>query len=382
MNRRLVSILAVLALIIGGAALYMQQREQSARPAVVAQLGRPLLKDLKANEVASIVIRTAKATLTLARKDTRWTLAERHGFAADFGKVGDLVVKAIELKVGQSEPIGEKDRARLDLLDPDKGAHAAEGLATSLKFKAADGRLLAELLIGKKYFKNGPVDDSAHAPADGRFVMLPDHPQQVFIVSDPLRLVSAASADWISKDGFAIERVKSIEVKPFDGDGYSLERSAESAPWKLANAKGGEPLDVSKANAAAYSLGKVEIEDVATNQPAETSPAPPALVTATTFDGLSYTLRIGRLENDRYRLQVEVEGMPKREFEQRKDEKPDAKSAREKSFAAEMSRLQECIAREKDLKNYVLFVAKEKLADLLNTKSELLEQKKKDEKKS
>ena len=382
MNKRYALVLALLALIAGGAALFKHQREEAAQPARAAQLGQPLFKHLKASEVASIVIRAPKATLTLAKKGELWTLPERKGFPADLNKVRELVLQAIELKIGRAEDITEKDRARLSLLDPGKGAQRADGAATTLTLKAADGRLLAELLIGAKYFRTPPATDAEHAPADGRFVMLPEHAQQVFVVSDPLRLVSAASADWVAKDGIAVERMKSLEVKPAEGAGYKIERSAESAQWELAQAKGSERLDAGKASAAAYSLGKLEIDDVAAEDKSGDGDFDhPSVITATTFDGLTYVLHLGRLENDRYRLRVEVDGTPQRELEPRKDEKPEAKAAREKNLVAALKQLNERVEREKALKDYVLVVAKSKLADLLKNRSDLLQQAKKPEKK-
>jgi Domain of unknown function (DUF4340) len=376
MNKRYAAILVLLAVIVGAAALFTRQHEQSAQPALAAQFGQPLLKKLKANEVASIVIRAPKATLTLTKKDNRWTVAEKNGFPADLDKVRKLVVNAIELRIGQVEPIGAKDRAHFDLLDPAKVAPDSAGLATALTFKAADGRTLAELLVGKKYYKRTPSGSSATAPADGRYVMLPDNPKQVFVVSDPLRLASAFSAVWISKDGFAVHRLKTLTVKLADGGGYKIERSSESVPWKLAQDARGARLDASKANAAVYDLANVAIDDVATGGNAQAYGFDhPTLVTATTFDGLTYILRIGRLLIDRYPLHVEIDGTPRRELTLPKDLKPAAKTAHEKSFAMEMSRLNERVAREKTLSSYVLLVAKSRFTELLKKESELLQQK-------
>ena len=159
MNRQFLVILVVLLGVVGGGALLVFQQQSSQKPAVSAQLGQPLLKSLKASEVASISIRDPKDTLTLVKKDDRWTLAEKNGFAADLDKVTDLVVKAIELKVGQAEPVGEKDRERLNLSD---------ATATRVSFKAADGKLLAELLVGKKYFRKEPEGDASKSPGTGQ----------------------------------------------------------------------------------------------------------------------------------------------------------------------------------------------------------------------
>ena len=375
MNKQFLAILGVLVVVIGGTALLVFRQSASEKPAVTSQLGQPLLKGLKASEVASIAIREPKATLTLVKKDNRWTIAEKNGFPADLDKVTDLVVKAIELKAGQVEPIGEKDRPRLNLADPGK-----ESAGTEITFKAADGKILAALLVGKKYFKKEPEGDAAKAQADGRFVMVPSDPKQVYIVSDPLRLASAAVGDWISKEGIAIEKVQTLEVKPAEGsDGYRIERVTDGIDWKLIGATPAQKLDVSRANAASYSLNKIEIEDLAAAD-AETGLDKPTVITATTFDGLTYTLRVGKSEKDKTFVKVEVEGTPKRESTPRKDEKPEEKEKREKAFADEAKKLDERVAREKALKDYVFLVPSRKLADTLRKRGDLLEQKKPDDK--
>ncbi len=372
MNKQFLAILGVLVVVIGGTALLVFRQGASEKPAVTSQLGQPLLKGLKASEVASIAIREPKATLTLVKKDNRWTIAEKNGFSADLDKVTDLVVKAIELKAGQVEPIGEKDRPRLNLADPGK-----EGAGTEITFKAADGKVLAALLVGKKYFKKEPEGDAAKAQADGRFVMVPSDPKQVYIVSDPLRLASAASSDWISREGVAIERVKSLEVKPSEGtDGYKIERVTDGIDWKLDGPATPQKLDVSRANAASYSLSRIDIEDLAAAETV-TGLDKPTVVTAATFDGLTYTLRLGNVEKDRMFVKVEVEGTPVRESTPPKaDEKAEDKAKREKSQADEKKKLEERVAREKSLKDFVLVVSAKKLSDTLKKRSELLEQKK------
>src|ERR1043166_4750017 len=132
MNARLAAILVVLLVVLGGGALLYQYQESSQRPANSDTLGRPLLKDLKAAEVASIRIVEPKGTLTVRQKDDRWVLPERGDFPADVAKVRDFVVQALSLKVGQSEPIGDKDRARLNLDDS----------GTQVEFGVADGKPL------------------------------------------------------------------------------------------------------------------------------------------------------------------------------------------------------------------------------------------------
>jgi hypothetical protein len=294
MSARFVLILVVLLAILGGGALLYQYQERSRRPENIGTLGQQLLKDLKAAEVAQIRIAEPKSTLTLRQKNDRWVIAERAEFPADTGKVREFVVQALSLKVGQSEPIGEKDRARLNL----------DESGTQVEFANAEGKPLSKLIVGKKYFKR-EVDNPEKAKADGRFVALPKEPKLVYLVADPLNQATTRSAEWIDKTSFRVEKVKTLEVRYPDGGGYRIERDGDTADWRLANAKPGEKLEVTKANAASYSLGMLELADVA---PKDTPLEAPVLIQATTLDGLSYTLRVGKPDGDNYPVRFTSSG--------------------------------------------------------------------------
>src|SRR5207244_11642778 len=135
MNARVAIVLVVLLAVLGGGALLYSYQERTRRPENVSALGKPLLKELKAADIAAIRIVEPKATLTIQRKDDGWVIAERRGFPADVAKVREFALKLIGLKVGQSEPIGEKDRARLNL----------DASGTQVELSAADGKPLGKL---------------------------------------------------------------------------------------------------------------------------------------------------------------------------------------------------------------------------------------------
>ena len=345
MNARLAAILVVLLVILGGAALLYQYQERSERPVNSDMLGRPLLKDLKAAELASIRIAEPKAALTVRQKDERWVLAERGDFPADMAKVRDFVVQALSLKVGQSEPIGDKDRARLNL----------DESGTQVEFGGADGKPLAKLVVGKKYFKR-EVDNPDKARADGRFVALPGEPKMVYIVSDPLAQATTRSSEWIDKTSFKVEKVKMLEVRYPEGGGYRIERDGDNADWRLAGARPDEKLEVTKANAASYSLGLLELADVA---PQGTTLEQPVSIQAATFDGLTYAIKVGKLQGDNYPVSFSSSGTL------RKDEKD----------AERIKKIEERLPREKLLSSYVLLIPKSKLEDTLKKRAEMLEKK-------
>lgn len=347
MNARIAGVLVVLLIALGGGALLVREQQSAPRPGG-SGTGQPLLKGLQASQVAAIVIREPKGAITIAKKDERWTIAERGGFPADLDKVREFVVKAIGLKVGQSEPVGEKDRARL-LLD-------AGG--TAVEFLGGDGKPLARLTAGRKYFKTEP-ENPDKANGDGRYVALPGDEKRVVVVADPLVQASTRSADWISKAGFAAEKVKAMEVRSPDGANWKIERSGDNADWKLAGARAEEKLDITKANSASYSLSLIELADVApADAKAEaTGLDRPTVVTAATFDGLSYTLKIGKLAGDNYYASVAIAGEPR----------PEGKDAEER-----LKKINERLPREKALAAYTLLVPKSKLEDIVRKRAELL----------
>ena len=345
MNARLALIFVVLLAILGGGALLYQYQERSQRPDNAATLGRTLIRDLKAADVTAIRIVEPKSTLTLQKKGERWVLAERGDFPADVGKVRELVLQALSLKVGQSEPVGEKDRARLNL----------DESGTRVEFLGGEGKPLSRLVVGKKYFKR-EVDNPDKARADGRFVALPEEPKVVYLVSDPMEQATTRSAQWIDKRSFQVEKVRTLEVRPPDGGAWRIDRSGDNADWRLADAKAGEKLDTGRANAASYSLGLLELADVA---PKGTTLESPTVIQASTLDGLSYAIRVGKLQGENYPVAFSVSGTV------RKDEKD----------AERIRKLEERLPHDKLLSDYVLLIPKGKLEDTLKKRADLLEKK-------
>jgi hypothetical protein len=331
MNARVAAILVVLLVVLGGAALLYYQEERARRPANVETLGQTLLKDLKAADIVAIRIAEPGSTLTLQRKESGWTLAEREGFPADLGKVHEFVVKAIGLKVGQSEPIGEKDRARLEL----------DASGTQVEFLASDAKSIGKLAVGKKYFRK-EVDNPDQAPADGRFVALPDDPKMAYLVSDPLAQATTRSADWIDRSSFKVEKVKTLELRYPGGGGWRVERSGDNADWKLEGARPGAKLDIPKVNAASYSLSLLELADVAPKGAPDTGLDKPTLINATTLEGVSYEIKVGGMQGDNYYV----------------------------SFRSSSEQ-----PRDKLLSEHVLLIPKSKLEDTLKKRAELLEAK-------
>jgi len=331
MSARVALVLVVLLVVLGGGALVYRTQEGARRPDNAAALGQPLLKGLQVADIAQIRIVEPKATLTLERKESAWIIVERAGFPADVAKVREFALLAIGLKVGQSEPASEQDRARLNL----------DASGTQVELNGADGKPLARLVVGRKYFRR-EVENPDRAPGDGRFVALPGEAKLVYVVSDPLAQANTRSADWIDRASFQVEKVKRMEVRYADGAAWRVERAADNADWKLDGLRAGEKLDVGRVNAATYSLSLLELADVAPKDVKDTGLDKPTLINATTLAGETYAVRVGRLQGDNYYLRFT------------------SSSKKE---------------RDKLLAQHTLLLPKSKLEDTLKKRAELLEAK-------
>lgn len=348
MNARLAAVLVALLVVLGGAALLLHREEAEKKPTVVASLGQPVLPGLPVSEVAAIALRDAGGTLTLERSGEEWRLAEREGFPADTDRVREFVLKLAELKIGQLDPAGEADRKRLQLDDS----------GTRVELRDAQGKTLAALVVGRKYFRKEP-EDPVKALADGRFVARAEQPETAYIVADALAQASVRSADWILRTGVSAEKIRALESRPPQGESWRIERPREDADWTLVGARAGEKLEITRANAAFYSLTNLDLADVAPKDlPAAAAGLDrPHVLVAHTFEGLTYTFRIGRREGENYYLRFSVSGEPR----------PQGKDAEERA-----KKLAARLAHEKRLSAYLLLVPKTRIEDALKGRAELL----------
>jgi len=117
MNRRQFFIaLAVLAVLAAaGAAVVLSDR--AAWTAADSRAGQKVIAGLRLSEVAEIAILDPAGELHLARGEAGWSVRERAGFAAETDRIAALLVKLAELKIVQSEPLPESQRARLELFE-------------------------------------------------------------------------------------------------------------------------------------------------------------------------------------------------------------------------------------------------------------------------
>ena len=370
MNRKQFLILVVALLLLGGAGLALFSQDIADYRASGQKIGAKLLPNLKVADVAQIDLRDAKAKATLQRKDNNWIVVERGNYPADFKAISDLIIKLIDLKVVQSEQIGESLMPRVELVEPGKG----DGAGTQVELKDAAGKTLANVVLGKTILKKDPGNPLPNAvdgvPA-GRYVRLMEK-NSVVVVSDPLANARAQPGVWIDKTFPKVDRVKALTAAGPQAN-WKVSRELEWSPWKFAS--GGGDLDASAAVAAANALGNLSFSDVAVTAKPEDE-GTPTVFTAETFDNLTYTIKVAkRKSGDDYLVNVTVAGEPPAARTPEKDEKPEDKEKRDKEYAEQRKRLEFKIAREKVQSQWSYVADAKQVEPLLKTREDLIAKK-------
>jgi Domain of unknown function (DUF4340) len=371
MSARMLGILVAVLVVLGGVALWLQRVERASEAPAESMLGQPLLRGLHGADIATIRITAPDVKLTLRRDGARWVVAERDDFPADLAKVRDFVVQALALKVGQSDPIGAADRARLQLDEPS----AAKGGGTLVEFAGADGKPLASMIVGGKYFKHTP-DNPKTAKVDGRFVLRPAAKDTAIIVADPLEQAVADGAQWIDRHALAADDPVSIDVRHADGDHWRLERGADaSGPWKLLDAKPGEKLSETTVLSVAAAAGGLDIADVIAKDPERAAKdlAKPTVVTIVSRDGLTYTLEIGARADRNYYAVAAIKGDLANARKPVAGETAADAAARDKAFAARIAKVRARLPDAQTLAKHALLIPDTTLVDLTKKRADLLE---------
>jgi hypothetical protein len=378
MNRKQLIIMFLALAVLGGAGLVLMNRHDSSWSAPQGKMGQKLFPNLVLNDVGALHV-AAAGDLHLAAKDGLWRVQERAGYPADVSKIRELFIKLSELKISQSEPIGQTQLARMDLLPPATGTNIGTNSGTQVEIQDKQGKTLQSLLLGKKHFEQSSRPSPYGDFANGRYVMLPDDHKDLLLISDPLDSIEVNPESWLDRDFFKVDKIESISLVSTNAtNSWKLTRDSESAPWVMSDAKAGELLDSNKVSSLAGTLSYASFVDAATNTaPAATGLDKPLAVTLTTFDHFTYDLKIGNKtpENNLY-LTVAVSADIPTNRVAGKDEKPEDKQKLDKEFQDKTKTLQDKFAKEKTFGQWVYLVTPGLVDPLIRDRSQLFVEKK------
>src|SRR4051812_13207911 len=183
MNRKQLTLLIVLAVIVGGAGWYVYSKKQSSyeRGTDANAEGNKLLKGVPTasiNDVAQIAIKQGTNEVNLARGGEGWTVKERAGYPANFETISEVLKKLWDLKITRSLEVGPSRLPALKLTKSD---------ATLLDLKDDKGKSVVALTLGlqaTKETQNDPMGGGSFP--SGRYVMRGDDVKTVALVGDAL----------------------------------------------------------------------------------------------------------------------------------------------------------------------------------------------------
>src|SRR6185295_3691663 len=106
MNRKQLTLLIVLGVVLGGLGWIAWRKQKSAFTESTTRMGSILLTNFPVNDVEQLVIKQPKAELTLARNNDIWVVKNRGDYPANFTDIRDLILKFAEVKVTQPKIVG------------------------------------------------------------------------------------------------------------------------------------------------------------------------------------------------------------------------------------------------------------------------------------
>ena len=380
MNRKQFLTLIILGLAIGGLGIYLANRQKGSYESTSSQGEARVIKDFPINNVAHIRVLQGTNEVNLVRGEV-WTVKERWNYPANFTEVSDLLRKMFELKPVQDVEAGPSQYGRLELLNPkeNKGTNSA----TLVEFKDEKAANLHSILLGKKHMKDSPggMGMGGGFPV-GRYVLVPES-KKVWLVNETFSNVDTKPEQWLNKDFFKIEKVKSVSVtSPNPTNTWSLSRETESGEWKMADVKEGEKFEASKASSLNYALSSPSFNDILSpeTKAEQNGFDKPTVAKFETFDGFAYTVTLGSTNEDNVHLKVDVAANLQKERTPGKDEKPEDKEKLDKEFKDKLTKLEEKLKNEEKYEKWAYLVSKWTVDALLKPRTDFLAEKKEEPK--
>jgi len=378
MNRKQLTLLIVVGAVLGGLG-WVAYQKQSAPYRESTRMGAKVLPDFPLNDVEQIVVKQPSATLQLAKKDDIWVVKDRNDYPANFDTISDTIRKFWELKVAKPVKTSATRLSTLELVPPDKGP------GTLVEFKDKAGKTINSVLLGAKSMKQASAESQFGGGSwpDGRYVMVGSDVATVALVTEPFSSLEAKPESWLKKDWFKVEKLKSVSLVTTNAtNNWKLYRESETGEWKLADAKKDEVLDNGKSGTVTSALSYPSFNDLATNaEPASTGLDKPITATLETFDGFTYTAKVGgKSGDDNHYFQIAVAGNFPKERTPGKDEKPEDKEKLDKEFAESKKKLDEKLKADKALEKWTYVVSKWTIDPFLKERKDLIAEKKEEPK--
>lgn len=391
MNKRQVIILWVIAIALGGAVTAIKLTQKDTTKSATARApGQKLFDSFPGSEVSTVEIQGADGSVTLVRKEGKWTVAQRDGYPANATYVNEFIRTLGDLKVTRGMEAGPSFAPRFGM---DESATKAGERGLTATFKDAAGKELAKVSLGKNIETGAEPSPMGGPNAVGRYIRNHADTSGFYAVSEMFPSVSAEVPRWLATDFISPEKIKSITLsqKGKDEPAWKLTRETEEAEFKLEGAVGNEVLDATVAAPLKSLFSYARFEDVV---PADkiadrADPTGKRNAVIETFEGFTYVLTITPVKlsgpppvvdpsnpqppaGDNLLLTVSVTAELPKERKKADDEKPEDAKTKDTAFTDRLKTLTEKLAKEKTFAGRTFEVGKSTVDALLKEREQLI----------
>ena len=383
MKKKQVITLSAIAIVLGSALLIVKQTQKNSGPAALTSraAGDTLFASFPATEIAHIEITGADGSVTLVKKDGKWTVAQRENYPANAVNVNEFIRTLAELKVTRSLEAGPSFAPRFGM---DEASTKPEDRGLTATFKDASGKELAKVSLGKNIEGSQDASPMGAMPV-GRYIRNHADESGFYAVNEMFFSVSADVTRWLAEEFIAPDKIKSVSLsqKGSDAVAWKLVRDAENAEFKLEGLKPGEALNSENVAPIKSLFSFARFEDVVTTAAAaergDATGKRNAIIE--TFDGFIYKLTITPLKPgtgpassapDNQLVTIAVSANLPTERIKPEGEKPDDAKAKDEEFAARLKALNEKLAKEQSLAGRTFELSKNTLDALLKERETLV----------
>jgi hypothetical protein len=381
MNKRQVIILWIIAIALGSAVGVVKLTQKDTTESATKRIaGQTLFETFPAAEVAAVEIKGTTGTANLAKKDGKWTVAERDGYPANNTYINDFIRTLSELKITRGMEAGPSFAPRFGM---DESAAKAEDRGLTAIFKDASGKELAKVSLGKNIESGAEAGPLGGGGAVGRYIRNHADESGFYAVSEMFPSVSDDATRWLDDAFFSPEKIKSISLTKKGGGetAWKLTRETEEAEFKLEGATGSETLDTTATAPLKSLFSYTRFNDViAAGKVAERSIADEKRsAVIETFEGFIYNLTItpakpaeGQTSSDDVLLTVSVSAELPKERKKEENEKPEDAKTKDEAFTSRIKTLTEKLEKEKTFDGRVFLIAKTTVDALLKERDQLI----------
>ncbi|MCF7853921.1 MAG: DUF4340 domain-containing protein [Candidatus Pacebacteria bacterium] len=298
-------IVLVLIAVFGFALRWWQDR---ATTSAGAETGDAVFPEFPLNDIARVEVLDAEQSCILAKKEGTWKVVSRHDYPADFGQLRTFLVNLSNLTIAHTVAAAPSQYGRLSLETP----AALPGQAgTEVLLQDDQENLIRRVILGKLHRSESPHGGPGWP--DGRYIRIPKEGTDdlVALVTETFEAVTADATEWLDDSFIEVRDVVSASLRENEEAQWMVTRDEPSGEFSLL---GFTPTDTKTADtsamrSAATAFSYARFEDIADPAlpPQDTGLDAGKVYSATTADGIVYTLSIGtKTEEGNYYVTVGV----------------------------------------------------------------------------